>query len=145
MPTIILGADHAGFRLKEELKRSLETQRIEIEDVSPVFSGGDDYPTIAQQVAKRVGRDPHVLAILACGTGYGMDIAANRIKGARAAVVRNTKDARLTRLENHTNILILGGWTTKPVIAKRIMNVWLKTKPSHAERHLRRIKMLDRL
>ena len=140
---IVLGADHAGYELKEILKKELSKMGAVINDFSPTYIAGDDYPPVAKQVAHLIANDPTQLGILICGTGLGMDIAANRIRGARAVVVRDTKDAVLSREHNHANILILGGRITPPSKAKAVLRAWLQATPSKAARHLRRIDQLD--
>ncbi len=141
--SILLGADHAGFALKERVKKVLLEQNYQVYDLTPDFKDGDDYPPIAHALAKTVV-ESGVEGVLVCGTGLGMDIAANRHHGVRATVVRSVNDAKLSREHNHANILILGGRITKPAEAEKILAVWLKTKPSREVRHLRRIKQLDR-
>lgn len=141
--TIVLGADHAGFELKETLKKTLTKGGWEVEDLAPAFQEGDDYPLVAKQVAKRIIGDSTALGILVCGTGLGMDIAANRYKGVRATVVRTVEEAALSREHNHANVLILGGRVTGGAKAKAIVETWLKTPYSRAARHLRRVHLLD--
>lgn len=146
MPTkrsVYFGADHAGFKLKEALRAAIDPKRHVAQDLSPRFEKGDDYPLSARKVAQAVLADKDALGILVCGTGHGMDIAANRMKGIRALVARTVKDAKLSREHNHANILVLGGWITKPADAKKIMQTFLKTKPSKVERHVRRVNELD--
>lgn len=141
---IYLAADHAGFALKEKIKTFLEKNR-EIIDLSPALKKEDDYPLHAQKVALALLDNPNALGILVCGTGHGMDIAANRYQGIRAIVARNVDDAVLAREHNHANILVLGGWVTKPALAQKIIERFLATKPSTATRHKRRVASLDRL
>lgn len=144
MKTLLIGADHAGFNLKEILKKELIKKGFSIDDLSPELVPGDDYPPIAHAAIRKLQATSYQLpAILICGSGYGMDIVANRFKGIRAIVARTVEDAILSRQDDHSNILILGGRVTKPVRAKKIVDAWLKTKPSVAERHLRRIKEID--
>ncbi len=141
---IYLGADHAGFALKEAIKsQSAKRKAQSLMDLSPNKIEGDDYPLAAKKVAMAVLQDKDALGILFCGTGHGMDIAANRYPGVRAIVARTEKDAKLAREENHANILVLGGWMTKPAMAKKIIAAFLKTKPSKEKRHVRRVKQLD--
>ncbi len=147
MKTIILGADHAGFELKEVLKKFLIEKGWDINDVSPNLIEGDDYPLIAKKVAQlvtsRSAQADGTLALLVCGSGMGMDIAANRVKGARAIVARNEEEARSSRRDDFANILVLGGRITNAARAKRILQAWLKTPPSKAIRHIRRVQELD--
>ena len=146
--TILLGADHAGYKLKEHLKTVLERRGYPVKDLTPKLKAGDDYPIVAKKLAKLIATShkrqaPH-FGVLVCGSGLGMDIAANRTKGVRAVVVRDVKEAKLSREHNQANVLVLGAWMTKPALAERLLDTWLKTKPSDAARHLRRIKQLDR-
>ncbi|MDO8584022.1 MAG: RpiB/LacA/LacB family sugar-phosphate isomerase [bacterium] len=140
---IYLGADHAGFELKEALKKSLAEQGYTINDLSPDFQEGDDYPIIAHAVAERVAAGGE--GILICGTGFGVDMEANRTKGVRAAVIRNEDEARLARTEDHANILVLGGRVTNPEDAIKIATVWLATPYGDAKRFGRRTRELDEL
>ncbi len=141
--TLYLGSDHAGFKLKEALKGQIDGKRYSVHDLSPRFEEGDDYPLPARKVSQAVLADDGAMGLLVCGTGHGMEIAANRFKGIRAVVLRDAKDAKLSREHNHANIMVLGGWITKPALAKKIVQMFLKTKPSNHPRHLRRIKQLD--
>lgn len=140
---IFIGADHAGFPLKETLRLMLEKDGYDVEDISPVYTPHDDYPLSAKRVAKALQKKNGALGLLVCGTGHGMEMAANRFKGIRAFVARAEQDAILARQHNHANVIVFGGWVTKPALAKKMLCAWLKAKPSHAMRHLRRIKQLD--
>ena len=142
--TLYLAADHAGFELKEKIKTKFH-EKHEILDLSPLLKEGDDYPLHAKEVALALQKDPAALGILVCGTGHGMDIAANRYKGIRAIVARTAEDAALAREHNHANIIVLGGWSTKPTAAYAIVESFLSTKPSSAIRHKRRVAELDLL
>ncbi|MCR4256464.1 MAG: RpiB/LacA/LacB family sugar-phosphate isomerase, partial [Candidatus Uhrbacteria bacterium] len=137
---LYLGADHAGFELKETIKADLWKRGYDPVDVSPTFVKGDDYPLAARKVAMVVRKDASAFGVLVCGSGHGMDVAANRFRGVRAVVIRTEQDAKLSREHNHANVLVLGGWVTKPALAKKIVATFLKTKPSKAERHARRVK-----
>ncbi len=139
---ILLGADHAGFHLKETIKAFLLQQGRRVEDLSPVLLDGDDYPLIGRDVAERaVKRNQE--AILVCGTGAGVAMAANRVKGIRAVVAKNETDARTAREEDLANVLALGGRMTTPAMAKKIVLAWLATKPSKEKRFVRRARQLD--
>jgi ribose 5-phosphate isomerase B len=140
MPRLYIGADHAGFELKEALKKS---DQLGFVDLSESFKKDDDYPVTAELVALAIQQDAKALGVLICGTGHGMEIAANRFKGVRAIVARTEKDAELAREHNHANILVLGGWITKPALAKKILQTFLETKPSKQSRHIRRVNQLD--
>ena len=143
MVTFILGADHAGFALKEHVRKVLDTLNISYEDFSPAMMDGDDYPLIAKRVAKIIAEKSNTQGILVCGSGFGMDIAANRIRGVRAAVIQTAAEARLAREHNHANILVLGGHIIEPSLASHILKTWIDTQPSFAQRHVRRIHEID--
>lgn len=140
---LVFGSDHAGFQLKEHLKKIAERSRFDVTDVSPTFKKNDDYPPVAFAVAERVKKNPDAIGILVCGTGHGMEIAADRVNGIRAIVARTPADAKIAREHNHANVLVLGGWITKPALAAKIFKTFLAAKPSRASRHLRRVKQLD--
>ncbi len=140
MKKIVIGADHAGFRLKEHLKTFLVGQGYTVADTSPGFVKGDDYPHVAKQVALGVQRGEW--GILICDTGAGVAIAANRMKGVRAVPCYSVLLARHARTDNDANILCLGQETTPLALAKKMVVVWLNTKFSKAQRHLRRVKQL---
>lgn len=145
MSTFILGADHGGFSLKEHLRRALERRGIRYEDLSEEQEEEDDYPLIAQRVARHVARSSDTFGLLVCTTGLGMDMAANRFRGVRAATIRTSEEARLAREHNHANVLVLGEVFTAPKQAEHILTTWLDTRPSYARRHVRRIHQLDEL
>ena len=141
--TIAIGADHAGFKLKEELKRFLDKQGIKHIDLGAYgYDKGDDYPDFAQKVGKYVAKN-NTKGILICGTGFGMSIAANKIKGVRAVAPDSVKDAKLTRQHNDANILCLYGWGAERPLIKRIVKAWLNEK-FEGGRHRRRVKKIER-
>lgn len=141
--TIILGADHAGFALKVRIGEELKRRGFSVEDLSPTFKEGDDYPRIGRRVAKHVvtSKDK-ALGILVCGSGVGMVIAANRVKGARASVGHDAREVIRGREDDHTNILALSGWKTSLPMAMGMITAFTKTSPSKAKRHVRRVKEL---
>ncbi len=145
MPTYLLGSDHAGFLLKERLRKLLLARRIRFEDLSPDMQDGDDYPDVAQRMAKHVAKHPEAHGILVCGSGFGMEIAANRFRGVRAVVARTAEEAHLAREHNHANILVFGERFTSPAQAEHILTAWMEASPSLAQRHVRRIHKLDAL
>ncbi|PIN87027.1 ribose 5-phosphate isomerase B [Candidatus Woesearchaeota archaeon CG10_big_fil_rev_8_21_14_0_10_44_13] len=143
---VIIGSDHAGFRLKEALKKAFQ-RKISIVDMGAYSTDPVDYPDIAKKVAKKVkaGRAEGAKGILICGSGTGMCIAANRFKGIRAVAAYDAYSARMSRLDNDSNILCLRGRNFSPAKAKGITSIWLKTGFSGKKRHSRRIRKLDRL
>jgi ribose 5-phosphate isomerase B len=140
-----LGADHAGFALKEVLRGYLKKQKIAYTDLSPEKRENDDYPSIAHAVAKKMETDPTAHGILLCGTGIGMSIAANRYHYIRAVMARTKEDAEIGRTHNHANVLTLGGRVTSSRRALQILRAWLTAIPSQDERHVRRVKQLSSL
>lgn len=140
---IFLGADHAGFELKEKLKEFLTKKKIEFEDLGAfVLDEGDDYPDIAFKVAERVARE-NVRGILICKSGDGMEIAANKVKGIRAVTACDTYSAKMSREHNDANILALSGKKLSFEKMKKIVMVWLNTEFTGEERHVRRIKKIS--
>lgn len=139
MPKIILGSDHGGFNLKTKILEFLTQKGFETEDLGCYNSESCDYPLIAQKVAQKV-LETQDRAILICGTGIGMSIAANRFKGIRASHCTDTYTAKMTRLHNDSNILCLGERITGEGLALDIVEIWLNTD-FEAGRHLNRINM----
>ncbi|HJX06288.1 MAG TPA: RpiB/LacA/LacB family sugar-phosphate isomerase [Candidatus Nanoarchaeia archaeon] len=134
---IILAADHAGFGLKEKLKKTLKEHEIPFDDLSPVLVPEDDYPDVAFKAAKKVAREK-ARGVFVCGTGMGMCMVANKVKGIRAAMAYDEASARLSRQHNDANVLCLGGRTTDELTAKKILKVWVSTRFLEA-RHLTRV------
>ncbi|MEM3154511.1 MAG: RpiB/LacA/LacB family sugar-phosphate isomerase [Candidatus Woesearchaeota archaeon] len=142
--TIYLGADHAGYTLKEHLKKSLQKKGYEIKDIGAhKMVKTDDYPDYASKVAKAVQKGGK--GILLCGSAEGICIAANKFKGIRAVPVWTIKNAELSRQHNDANILCLSGWQLNRKKAEKIALAWLKTPFSGEARHIRRIKKIERL
>lgn len=139
-----VGADHAGYALKEAVKKSLQELAVEVIDVGTFSVESVDYPDYAAQVALRVARGACERGLLICGTGIGMAIAANKVPGARAALCYNTETARLSRAHNEANILVLGGRMTSAAEAKEIIKVWLAT-PFEGGRHQTRLNKISAL
>ncbi len=137
---IYLGADHAGFRLKEQIKKYLLAQKSMVIDLGNLkLDKNDDYPDFGYKVAKAVAKDKNSNGILICGSSFGVCIVANKVRGIRAVSIDNVKDAKLSREHNDANVLCLSGWNLKFDLAKKIIVVWLKTKFSNAPRHKRRL------
>ncbi len=141
--TLYIGADHAGFTQKEKLKIALEKYLHRVVDLSaPIKNDSDDYPIIASKVARAVLKNPKSKGILLCGSGQGVCIAANRIKGIRAAIAWNPQSAVASRNDDDANILCLGArfFTSQQLLT--MTRVWLQTPFSKLARHKRRIKLL---
>ncbi len=142
---IYIGSDHAGFKLKESMKKYLDSLGVEYEDLGAFkLNKNDDYPIYAAKVARKVASS-HSFGILFCGSSQGVCIAANKIKGIRAVAVNNVKDAEMTRLHNDANVLCLSGWNISRSSAEKIIKKFLFTLFSNEERHKRRIKEISRL
>jgi ribose 5-phosphate isomerase B len=138
---LFIGADHAGFSLKEQVKVFLPNT-VFIEDLSPVFTPGDDYPDVALKLAKKVAKHQGSRGILVCGSGVGVTIAANRIKGVRAFDAHSVEEVKLAREHNDANVISLSGWHEKPSQAKKLIQAFMEGKASKEARHVRRVKKL---
>jgi len=142
MQRIILGSDHRGFLLKSFLIKFLKDSKVNIVDCGANASGlSVDYPDIAYKTAKEVLSNDS-MGVLICNSGIGMSIAANRIRGIRAALCRTVKDAKLARKHNNANILVLGSASISESKTTKIMNAFLSTK-FEGGRHEERIKKLE--
>lgn len=141
---IALGADHAGYVLKETLKKHLEKKGIAFKDYGSFKEDSCDYPEYAFKVGQAVSSQEADLGILICGTGIGMSITANKMKGIRAALVNDIKVAQMSRLHNDANVLCLGGRTTEEKDALEILDVWLNTS-FEGGRHQNRLNLISQL
>jgi ribose 5-phosphate isomerase B len=137
---VMIASDHAGFTLKQELKRLLT--QWQWEDLGPMDAGRVDYPDYAKLLATRVAKGEFEKGILICGSGIGMSIAANKVPGVRAAVVENPVAARLSREHNDANVLCLGSRFIAPEYGVEIVEIWLNTPFSKDSRHQERIKKI---
>ncbi len=138
---IIIGADHAGFALKESLKSCLVRLGLEITDVGTGNADSVDYPDFGCRVAAGVSCGAYSRGILVCGSGVGMTIIANKYPRVRAALCLDEETAELSRRHNDTNILCLAGRKTDPEKAEKIIEIWLKTA-FEGGRHNRRIEKI---
>ena len=138
-----LGCDHGGLKLKNTIIKYLEKNNIEFKDYGTYTPDSVDYPVYAKKVAKAVAEGECEKGILICGTGIGISIAANKVKGIRAALCHDVASARLTRLHNDSNILCMGGRIIGPEHALAVAEAWLGTEFSGDERHKRRISMIE--
>ena len=141
MNKILIASDHAGFKLKNEIKRFLIKKRKKILDVGTKNSNSVDYPVFAHKLSKRINRDRNSFGILICGSGIGMDMTANKYKNIRAALCYDLKSTKLSRQHNNANVMALGARLTKKKIALKCVNAFLNTK-FKGGRHLRRIKKI---
>jgi len=138
---ISISSDHAGFKLKEKIKKNLVKKKIKVIDLGPKTDKSVDYPDFAKKVARNVLSKKTNIGILVCGSGTGMAISANKFKKIRAAVCYNKASTRLSRLHNNANILALGSRLTKKSTALKLVNTFLSTK-FEGGRHLRRVKKI---
>ncbi|MCF6093206.1 ribose 5-phosphate isomerase B [Microaerobacter geothermalis] len=141
---VAIAADHGGYSLKEEIKKLLDELHISYEDFGCHCEDSVDYPDYALPVAERVASGEFTRGILVCGTGLGMSIAANKVKGIRCAVVHDCFSAKATREHNDTNIIALGGRVVGPGLAREIIRIWLET-PFSGGRHQRRIDKISEI
>jgi len=139
---VIIASDHAGLRLKEKVKKYLARKKIEYEDLGTESFTSVDYPDYALKVAEKVVKNKNTRGILVCGTGTGMTIAANKVKGIRAVAAYDAYSAKMSRMDNDTNVLGLRGRFFPFEKIKKIITVWLDTPFSGEKRHKRRIKKI---
>ena len=141
---IALASDHAGFQLKDSLKRFLDSKNLSYTDFGVFNMDEDDYPQYAYKACNAIIQDQYDRGILICGTGIGMCITANKIKGIRAALAYDIELAQLSRLHNDANVLCLGGRYIKESLAMDIVHVWLNTS-FEGGRHQKRVKLISSL
>ena len=141
MKKIFISSDHAGFKLKEEIKSHLSKKKISFKDIGPFNDDRVDYPDYAHKVARKVKTNKNNVGILVCGSGMGMNIAANRHKNIRAAQCFNLKSTKLSRLHNDANIITLGSRLLNKKLALSCVNTFLNTK-FEGGRHSKRIKKI---
>ena len=141
MKKIFIASDHAGYKLKESIKIYLGKKKIKYSDLGPEDDGRVDYPDYAHKVAKKVKTNKDNVGILVCGSGMGMNIAANRHKNIRAAQCFNLKSTKLSRLHNDANIITLGSRLLTKNNALKCVSTFLNTK-FEGGRHTKRIKKI---
>jgi ribose 5-phosphate isomerase B len=136
-----MGADHAGFALKETLKGFLHERGHEVVDVGTDSEAQVDYPSFCAAAARAVVTGQADRAVVLGGSGQGEQIAANKVKGARAALCNDTHLARLSRMHNDANVLAMGGRIVAPELAREILELWLAT-PFEGGRHVPRLEQI---
>ena len=141
MKKIFISSDHAGFKLKETIKNYLRNKKVIFEDLGPKDNSRVDYPDYAHKVARKIKFSKNNVGILICGSGTGMNIAANKHKNIRAAQCFNLKSTKLSRLHNDANIITLGSRLLSKKNALNCISIFLKTK-FEGGRHLIRIKKI---
>ncbi len=143
---LYIGADHRGFELKEELKRRLESDGLEVEDLgNEEFDPADDYVDFAKAVAQMVANDSDSKGILICGSGVGVDMAANKVRGARSCLVFDQKRAIQSREHEDANIICLASDILIADDAYEMIKAFIQTPFSGEERHVRRLNKLKEL
>lgn len=140
---IAIGSDHGGFGLKQEVMEHLKERNIEYKDFGSYSEESCDYPVYAKKVAQAILNKECELGILICGTGIGISIAANKVKGIRAALCHDCFSAEATKLHNNANILAMGARVVGPGLALKIVDTFLDTPFSNDERHIRRINLIE--
>ena len=141
---IAIGSDHAGYLLKEEIKIFLDLKDIPFTDFGTFKIDPSDYPEFAYKVGNAIASKDCNLGILICGTGIGMSITANKIKGIRAAVANSEESAKLSRLHNDANVLCLGARLVEPEQALKILDGWINTS-FEGGRHQKRTNLITQL
>lgn len=140
---IAIGSDHGGFQLKQEIIEYLEANEFEYKDYGCYDENSCDYPDFAKKVCNTIVNKECEKGILICGTGIGISITANKIKGIRAALCHDCFSAKATREHNDANVLALGGRIVGGELAKMIVGIFLNTEFSNDERHIRRINKIE--
>lgn len=141
---VIIGSDHAAYRLKETVKAHLQKNGIDVEDVGAHSEDSVDYPDFGIKVASHVSNGEYARGILLCGTGLGMSMVANKFSNVRAALCSEPFSARMSRLHNDANILVLGGRVVGDIMALDLVDVWLNTT-FEGGRHQNRVDKVNKL
>ena len=140
---IALGCDHGGYELMQEVIKHLEERGLEYKNFGCCSTESVDYPVYGQAAAKAVASGECDKGIIICGTGIGISISANKIKGIRAALCHDCFSAQATREHNDANMLAMGARVIGPGLALKIVDIFLDTPFSNDERHVRRIGMIE--
>lgn len=141
---LVIGSDHGGFALKENIKGYLQEEGIEFTDYGTMTPERCDYPVVAKKVAEAVADGTFDRGILICGTGIGIGIAANKVHGIRAALCHDCFSAEYSRRHNDANILTMGERVIGPGLARKIVKIWLDT-PFDGGRHAVRVGMINEM
>ena len=141
MNNIILASDHAGFKLKEEIKKFLIKKRNKVWDLGTKNTNSVDYPDFAHLLSKKMKTNSNKFGILVCGSGIGMDMTANKHKNVRAALCYNIKSTILSRQHNNANVMAIGARLTRKNVALKCVDAFIKTD-FIGGRHLRRVKKI---
>ncbi len=141
---LVIASDHGGFALKQELMEHLRARGVEFEDIGTYSEESCDYPVYAEKAARGVAEGKYEKGILICGTGIGMSLAANKIRGIRCAVLSDCFSAEMCRAHNDANMIALGGRVIGGELAKRMVDLFLDT-PFMGGRHARRVDLIRAL
>ena len=141
MKKIVLASDHAGYCLKEYVKKFLNRKKLQIKDVGANSNEKVDYPDYAHKLSKVINKNRNNIGVLICGSGQGMIMAANKHKNIRAALCYNVKSTKLSRLHNDANVITLGSRLISRKNALKYLNIFLKTK-FEGGRHKKRIRKI---
>ena len=142
MKTIVLGADHGGFELKNKIKTHLENSGYAVIDVGTNSPESCDYPIFASRLCTKIQNNEAELGILVCGTGIGMSMAANKHKGIRAACCSDTFSARLTRLHNNANVLCIGARVVGEGLGIDLVEAFINAE-FEGDRHIKRLSLIE--
>ena len=145
MKKIVIGCDHAGFQLKNQVIATLKDAGYDVLDVGTYSEESCSYPAIAHELCTKIQSGERELGILICGTGIGMSMCANKHRGIRAAVCGDTFSARFTRLHNNANVLCMGARVIGPEMARLIARIFLSTEFEAGGRHTERVNMISAL
>ena len=140
---IAFACDHGGLQLKNHIIEFVKKMGHEVLDYGCYTEESCDYPVFGKKACKAVVSGEADRGIVICSTGIGMSIVANKVKGIRCALLTDENSARLTREHNNTNCMAMGQKNVSFDLAERIVRVWLETEFSNAERHIRRINMIE--
>ena len=138
---VILASDHAGYKLKENIKKFLLRKRKKVLDLGTKNSKSVDYPDFAHLLSRKMTNNKNEFGILVCGSGIGMDMAANKHKNIRAALCYNLKSTKLSRQHNNANVMTIGSRLTKKNVALKCVSTFMKTN-FDGGRHQRRVKKI---
>ncbi|MCF7924368.1 MAG: ribose 5-phosphate isomerase B [Candidatus Izimaplasma sp.] len=143
---VAIGSDHAGYKFKDSIKKHLREKDIEVLDFGPNNDEASDYPDYAKIVAEKVIQDPECdLGILICGTGIGMSISANKIKGIRAALISTKFTAQSAKAHNHANVITFGSRVNTIQEVLDFIDIFLETENSQEPRHIKRVEKMGQL
>ena len=140
---VYIGSDHAGFDMKGQLHEFLETEGYDVVDLGCFTPESCDYPDIAREVGEKVVENEGARGVLLCGSGIGMAMAANKVRGIRATVVTNEQMAEMSRRHNNANVVSLGAREIDFETAKKALMKFLTTDFESEERHVRRVEKMD--